>query len=74
MWSLIASLCLVRNKPTTFKTPMHPTDTVTANSIGGRTMNYGYLKWTAIIAFLIVFPALAFLVLVAMFMFVAGGD
>jgi hypothetical protein len=53
---------------------MHPTDTVTTNSIGGRTMNYGYLKWTAIIAFLIVFPALAFLVLVAMLMFVAGGD
>jgi hypothetical protein len=53
---------------------MHPTDTVTANSTGGTIMNYGYLKWTAIIAFLIVFPALAFLVLVAMFMFVAGGD
>jgi hypothetical protein len=53
---------------------MHPTDTVAANSIGGRTMNYGYLKWTAIISFLIVFPALAFIVFIALFMFVAGGD
>ena len=53
---------------------MHPMDTVAPNSPGGNTMGYGYLKWTAIISFLIVFPALAFIVLVAMLMFVAGGD
>lgn len=53
---------------------MHPTDTVAPNSPGGKTMGYGYLKWTAVISFLIVFPALAFVVLVAMLMFVAGGD
>jgi len=53
---------------------MHPTHTVAPNSPGGNTMGYGYLKWTTIISFLIVFPALAFIVLVAMLMFVAGGD
>jgi hypothetical protein len=53
---------------------MHPMDTVAPNSLGGNTMGYGYLKWTAIISFLIVFPALAFIVFIAMFMFVAGGD
>ena len=49
-------------------------DTVAPKSPGGKTMGYGYLKWTAIISFLIVFPALAFIVFIAMFMFVAGGD
>ena len=55
-------------------TVMPPTDTVAPNSPGGKTMGYGYLKWTAIISFLIVFPALAFIVFIALFMFVAGGD
>jgi hypothetical protein len=55
---------------------MHPTDTVAPNSPGGKTMGYmpTYLKWTAIISFLIVVPALAFIVFIALFMFVAGGD
>jgi len=36
-------------------------------------MNYGYLKWTAIISFLIVFPALALVIFIGMLMVAAGG-
>lgn len=53
---------------------MHPTNTVAHNQPRGRPWAMDIQKWTAIILFLIVFSALAFIVLAVTLMFVAGGD